>query len=95
MKIYTADKETGTFIEEFDSIKKANDAIERYEVEDKKEGIFKPDFYDVVNENHESIMEEIASNTDKMFNDFRKGYKLWARKTKKDIIRKKPPKIQI
>ena len=76
MKIYTADKETGTFIEEFDSIKKAIDAIACYEVEDKKEGIFKPDFYDVVNENHESIMEEIASNTDEMFNNFRKGYKL-------------------
>ena len=76
MKIYAADKETGTFIEEFHSIKKAHDAIARYEVEDKKEGIFKPDFYDVVNENHESIMEEIASNTDEMFNDFRKEYKL-------------------
>ena len=69
MKIYTADKETGTFIEEFDSIKKAKDAIARYETDDEKEGIFEPDFYDIVNENHESIIDDILENTDEVFDD--------------------------
>ena len=75
MKIYTADKETGTFIEEFDSIKKAKDAIACYEAEDEKEGVFEPDFYDIVNENHESIMKEIASNTDEVFDELQKRSK--------------------
>ena len=75
MKIYTADKETGTFIEEFDSIKKAKDAMACYEAEDEKEGVFEPDFYDIVNENHESIMEEIASNTDEVFDELQKRSK--------------------
>lgn len=36
MKIYTADKETGTFIEECKSIQEAKKLIQQYEKEDKK-----------------------------------------------------------
>lgn len=55
MKIYTADKETGTFIEEFATIEEAKKAIEKYENDDKKERTYTKDFYDIVDENHISI----------------------------------------
>lgn len=55
MKFYVADKKTGTFIEEVESIGEGLSLIEEYEKEDMKEGIYKPDFYDIVNENHCSI----------------------------------------
>lgn len=58
MKIYTADKETGTFIDEFTSIGKALKEIERYESMDRKDGVYVENFYDVVvvNEEHESLL---------------------------------------
>lgn len=55
MKIYTADKETGTFIEECKSIQEAKKLIQQYEKEDKKENIYTANFYDIVNEDHETI----------------------------------------
>ena len=55
MKIFTADRETGTFIEEFKTVEEARKAIEAYEEEDKAEGIFEEDFYDVVDEDHCTI----------------------------------------
>ena len=55
MKIYTADRETGTFIEECESIAQAQELIKKYEAEDLVDGTYEEDFYDIVNENHESI----------------------------------------
>lgn len=55
MKMYTADRETWTFIEEIDSIAEGLKLIEEYEEEDKKEGIYTEDFYDIVDENHVSV----------------------------------------
>lgn len=49
-KIYTADRETGTFIDEFASIEDARAAIQQYEESDKNDGIYEPDFYDIVDE---------------------------------------------
>ena len=57
MKKYTADKETGTFIEEVESIEEGKKLIKEYEEDDKKEGIFEEKFYCIVNENHETIFE--------------------------------------
>lgn len=56
MKIYTADREAGNKIEEFNTIEEAKKAIIAYEEEDKRDGTYTPDFYDVVNENCESII---------------------------------------
>lgn len=56
MKIYTANRETGVFIEEFATVEGAKRAIAGYESDDKKEGIYEPNFYDVVNEEHETII---------------------------------------
>lgn len=54
-KIYTADKEAGNIIEECKSIKDALQKIKEYEEEDKNNGCYKPNFYDVVNEENCSM----------------------------------------
>lgn len=58
MKIYTANRETGDFIEEAETIDMAKAMIRFYEDEDKRNDVFEPNFYDVVNENHESLLQE-------------------------------------
>lgn len=55
MKIYTADRETGTFIEEVATVEAGKNLIKEYEAEDKKHGTYEPGFYDIVNEEHVSI----------------------------------------
>ena len=55
MKLYTADKETGTFIDCVKSIDQGLKMIGIYEWEDKITGNYTPDFYDIVDENHCSI----------------------------------------
>lgn len=55
MKVYTADKATGSFIEAFDSVADARKAIVAYEEEDKANDRFEKDFYDVVDEDHYSL----------------------------------------
>ena len=55
MKIFTADRETGTFIEECESIEQARELIKKYEAEDMSNGLYEENFYDIVNENHETI----------------------------------------
>lgn len=37
-------------IDEFDSMKAAEKTLELYEKEDRKDGIFEPDFYEIVTE---------------------------------------------
>ena len=49
---WTANKETGTFIEAFETIEEARDAILAYEKEDVENGCYTNDFYEVVDENH-------------------------------------------
>lgn len=49
--IYTADKETGSIIESFQTIAEALLAISKYEACDVIDGTYTPDFYCVVNEN--------------------------------------------
>ena len=51
-RIYTADRETGTFIEECNSVRDALTKIADYEKQDKLDGSYEEDFYDVVDENH-------------------------------------------
>lgn len=57
MKIYTANRETGMFIEEFATVEEARKAIIAYEEKDKADGIYEENFYDVVDENHCTIWE--------------------------------------
>ena len=54
--MYTADKETGTFIDTVKSLDEGLILIAEYEREDKEDGIYTPDFYDVVDEEHGSVL---------------------------------------
>jgi hypothetical protein len=50
-KYIIQDHETGTFIDEFETYQEAQKELERYENEDKQDGTFTPDFYEIVQEN--------------------------------------------
>ena len=54
--VYTADRATGLFIAEFDTVEAAQAAIEQYEAGDKEMGIYEPNYYDIVDANHRSII---------------------------------------
>lgn len=56
MKFYTANRETGMFIEEVNSIEEGKELINKYEKIDKEEGTYEDNFYDVVNEEHISVL---------------------------------------
>lgn len=51
-KIYVGCKENGDFIEEVSSIEEGKKIIKKYEKQDKKEGIYQEDFYEIMNEEH-------------------------------------------
>lgn len=55
MKIYTADRETGTFIEECKSIKEAKEFIAQYEEQDRINDVYTANFYAMVDEEHCTI----------------------------------------
>ncbi len=56
-EIWTADREAGNKIEKFDSIEQALAAIDCYESDDRKEGIYTTDFYDVVDQDGISLLK--------------------------------------
>jgi len=52
MKTYIIkQKETGTLIEEFISLIEAQEALSEYEQMDKNEGVYTPDFYEIIEKN--------------------------------------------
>lgn len=57
MRLYTACRKTGDFIEEVKSIQEGKELIKGYEEIDKSEGDYKDNFYSIVNENHEEMEE--------------------------------------
>lgn len=57
MKIYTADRETGTIIDQFETIENAIKAIFDYAEEDGINGKYEPLLYDVVDENNCSLKD--------------------------------------
>lgn len=61
MKIYTANRETGIFIEECETILEALAKIKEYEANDEKEGTFEPNFYDIVDEEHSTVTNFIKA----------------------------------
>jgi len=68
-KLYTADKTTGSFIDAVSSIEEGLKLIKEYEKADKEDGSFEADFYDIVDENHCTVMK--AENTMKQRNVYR------------------------
>lgn len=57
MKIYTANKETGDIICECGSVAEAKAIIELYEADDMSNGCYEANWYDVVDENHNSLID--------------------------------------
>lgn len=55
MKLYVADKETGTFIEEVKTIEEGLRLIKKFEKEDKENEEYTEDFYNIVDENHITV----------------------------------------
>lgn len=55
-KYYVSDKETGTFIKEVETIEDGKDLIQQYEESDKADGTYEEDFYDIVDEEHCSVL---------------------------------------
>ena len=55
MKYYVRDKEAGNIIEECANLEQAKELVKQYESDDKKDGIFTPNFYEIIDENHEII----------------------------------------
>ena len=55
MKLYTACRETGDFIENVNSIQEGKDLIKKYEEIDRNEGDYEDNFYAIVNEKHEEV----------------------------------------
>ena len=51
-KYYTADRETGTFIEECNSVEEAREFIAGYEEQDKINDVYSENFYAIVDESH-------------------------------------------
>lgn len=48
MKWRTQDRETGTIIDEFNTLQEARLAVEDYEQEDKDDGNYTPNFYEII-----------------------------------------------
>lgn len=57
MKLYTACRETGDFIEKVNSIQEGKELIKKYEEIDRNEDSYEDNFYAIVNENHEEVDE--------------------------------------
>lgn len=57
MRLYTACRETGAFIEKVNSIQEGKELIKKYEKIDKNMGVYEDNFYAIVNENHEEVDE--------------------------------------
>ncbi len=57
MRLYTACRETGDFIEEVNSIQEGKERIKEYEKTDRKMDAYEDNFYAIVNENHEEVDE--------------------------------------
>lgn len=68
-RLFTANRETGTFIEEVKTYAEGLALIAQYEADDKANGTYTADFYDVVDEDHCTVspaaqrMKDIRSKT--------------------------------
>lgn len=47
MKYITRDREAGNVIDEFTTFEAAQKAIEQYELDDQRQGIYEADFYEI------------------------------------------------
>ena len=52
----TRDRQAGNVIDDFDTLEEARAAIERYEAEDERNGVYEPDFYEVYDTEREEVV---------------------------------------
>lgn len=55
-KYFTADKETGTVIDEVSSVAEGKKLIASYEQDDKNDGVYEENFYDIVDFEGRSVL---------------------------------------
>ena len=55
-KLFTANRETGTVIDEVSSVTEGKKLIENYERDDKSDGVYKRNSYDVVDFEGRSVL---------------------------------------
>ena len=89
-QIWTASRETGDLIEQCDSITQAEVRIDEYEETDKADETYEPNFYEIVNEEHERITKTTEAQkraSAKYDKEHTKAYAFKLNKeTDKDII---------
>ena len=56
MRYTTRDRETGTLIDEFETVDEARAAIEEYEADDKDGNAYEENFYEVYDSDNEEIV---------------------------------------
>lgn len=57
MRYWTRDREAGNRIESFTTLEEARKAIKAYEEQDKNDGTYTADFYEIYDEEEEKIIE--------------------------------------
>lgn len=57
MRVVIRDREAGNVITEFDTVEEAKKTLERYEQEDRKDGSYTEDFYEIYDLDAETEVE--------------------------------------
>lgn len=68
MTYVTRDREAGNVIDEFDTLKEAEEAIRKYEEEDKTDGTYTPNFYEIAED--ETRYEKALRERDEWLNNW-------------------------
>lgn len=66
-KMYVADRQTGTFIEEIATVDEGLELIRQYEEADKAEGTYEEDFYEIVGEDHCAVTAQKETTMKKFY----------------------------
>ena len=57
MKIVIRDREAGNVITEFETLEEAKKELEKYEAQDKKDGVYVEDFYEIYDLDTNTVLE--------------------------------------
>ena len=57
MNIVIRDREAGNVITEFDTVEEAKKELEKYEEQDKKDGTYTEDFYEIYDLDTQTVLE--------------------------------------
>ena len=57
MNIVIRDREAGNVITEFETLEEAKKELEKYEAQDKKDGVYVEDFYEIYDIDTQTVLE--------------------------------------